>query len=608
MKQKRVLFVIFCLILSVFTLMLISCNDEEDILGIKEVKVIDDEVIVIYSDNTEACLGTTTSVDWDAVFKAYKKENPNYDKSKSEWTEEILAGAVIIPKYTVTFDTGNTGINIPSQTVKEGEKISSPKINMYFECCEFLGWFLNDEEWVFTTDTVTQNITLVAKWERISLPEQINILVTRYDSSSSAPWGQMELNPSSFGEKINQAHLDRQAFILNMYGVSVNYIESRDAQNVENDISSATAAKDITYEIAYPRAQEAQAIVSYLYDMRLSDHINFKNSYFSQSAFEAFTVCERTLFIAGDADFSDNQASYMLFVNKDMLEEIKPGLSDELYAHIKNGTWTYDMFANLSKQAKAKFGASAQADDGVYGYGAKNVSRLFQYADIKKVDVDPDTGFYRFAFGLDLGKGETVVSNAFELLGSDWARTSWGGDFGANLETAFLDGRVLFYDDIALKIDDINDIDFSLGLAPFPKLNEQQEDYCVPLSTIQPTLMCIPKCTSNRVVSEIFISVLSQTGSIYIMEAYYDKFESKMDKETANNDMEILEKYIMDNIVYDAGSISAGWAGLGIEFDIENMDPTKSNNFETALSYQKERAEEKIYSWNMAWYKKAIEE
>ena len=88
------------------------------------------------------------------------------------------------------------------------------------------------------------------------------------------------------------------------------------------------------------------------YKNLLIEYIDFKNSYFSQSAFEAFTVCERTLFIAGDADFSDNQASYMLFVNKDMLEDIKPGLSDELYAHIKNGTWTYDMFANLSKQAK----------------------------------------------------------------------------------------------------------------------------------------------------------------------------------------------------------------------------------------------------------------
>lgn len=67
-----------------------------------------------------------------------------------------------VKEYTVTFDTDGAG-EIPSQTVKEGETVTRPD-NPTKSGYTFGGWFLGTQVWSFTTDTVTKNITLKAKW------------------------------------------------------------------------------------------------------------------------------------------------------------------------------------------------------------------------------------------------------------------------------------------------------------------------------------------------------------------------------------------------------------------------------------------------------------
>ena len=67
-----------------------------------------------------------------------------------------------IPTYTVTFytDGGNT---IAPQTVEKGEKAERPQIPTK-EGYTFMGWYCGDEEWSFVGYTVTEDITLTARW------------------------------------------------------------------------------------------------------------------------------------------------------------------------------------------------------------------------------------------------------------------------------------------------------------------------------------------------------------------------------------------------------------------------------------------------------------
>lgn len=434
----------------------------------------------------------------------------------------------------------------------------------------------------------------------------LDVLVTRYGDTASAPWGQLELNPSSFGTAINQAYLDRQWIILNTYGITVNYIEARDNRTIANDITIAMASKDITYEIAFPRVQEAQSLVSLVYDIKENDIIDFNHSYFNQASYEAFTVADRTLFIAGNFDFMDEESSYALFVNKDMLVE-ELGVTD-LYKRIRNGNWTYDDFKNLAKQVKGDDGNGIIDDQDWFGYAKTNgTSRFYHYAGIKEAVVSPDTGLYEIGIDKNLDKITQVISNIIEInTSTDWARTEWGGYNGANALNAFKEGRVLFYEDMVQRVDDMNNIDFYLAIVPFPKLNAEQDDYETLSEKEISTVVCIPKCTSTSGISEYFVDYFAELGSETTMVAYYDKFEKHFDPKEPEEEYEILIDHVFNNITYDAGYHSSGSEGF-LESIKDDFYANNTDNFADVFGESKAQAEMILMRWNLAWIKNGEE-
>jgi uncharacterized repeat protein (TIGR02543 family) len=73
---------------------------------------------------------------------------------------------VVIPSYTVTFDSGD-GTPVPAQTVVRGGHAAEPQ-GVTRVGYTLAGWFRDRfplrNQWNFATDTVTQNITLYAGW------------------------------------------------------------------------------------------------------------------------------------------------------------------------------------------------------------------------------------------------------------------------------------------------------------------------------------------------------------------------------------------------------------------------------------------------------------
>ena len=74
-----------------------------------------------------------------------------------------LDGILGTHEYTVSFDLNGGDGAVPSQTVKEGKKVTRPT-RPTREDYVFLGWYVGDEKWSFIGDTVTEDITLSAKW------------------------------------------------------------------------------------------------------------------------------------------------------------------------------------------------------------------------------------------------------------------------------------------------------------------------------------------------------------------------------------------------------------------------------------------------------------
>lgn len=91
-------------------------------------------------------------------------------------------------QYTVTFDSDG-GSEVPSVTVISGKKVENPvtpvKESKDYDYT-FLGWFLDDTEWDFN-NAITQDITLVAKWQATEKLNETQLIETAISAINALP-------------------------------------------------------------------------------------------------------------------------------------------------------------------------------------------------------------------------------------------------------------------------------------------------------------------------------------------------------------------------------------------------------------------------------------
>ena len=436
----------------------------------------------------------------------------------------------------------------------------------------------------------------------------LNILATVWTGDTpSAPWSQVELtvgpddwtSTAGFGNIINKAVLQRASDIKDTYGVELNWINSRGSQ-ISTQISEAIVggSESTKYHIAMPRMLEAQTIVATngIYNLADRRHIDLTKSYYNQVSVESYSIAGYTLFVAGDFSFLDEQTSYLMYYNVAMTN----GLDiPDLYAMVKSGNWTIDELTNISMLVKKNEGDPKWTDEDTYGFGTTNMSRFFQYSGIKQVSTQATQYGNKYVVSLDDPKVGTLLDKILTINASDWARTRWDGDYGA-LQAAFTEGRLLFYNEVIQKIDYFKNQsdEFKVGVLPCPKLSTDQETYYTPCS-YQSVVMCIPKATPDREMSDYFFEILSYTGQKYIMKAFKDNMRTNLDPATAAESMEIIENYIFPNLCYDQGYMY-GWNGLLSDVQGNSYSSGK-NNFTQEYTSSAETALTTVANWNMAW-------
>ena len=292
--------------------------------------------------------------------------------------------------------------------------------------------------------------------------------------------------------------------------------------------------------------------------------------------------------------FLDEQTSYVLYYNVALTEGFES--FPDLYQLVKEGKWTTDVLINTAKLFSRNVGNAAWTDDDYYGYGTTNMSRFYQYSGIQQVTVLDG----EFVVTLDSPKIGTLITKINTITSSAWARTDWSGGY-AVLHQAFEEGRLLFYDEVTQKTDyfDYQNENFRVGVLPTPKLTEDQESYCTPCS-YQSVVMCIPKATPDREMSNYFFEILSYTGQKYLMKAYYDNLRTKLDPETADQSMEIIQNYIHSNIVYDQGYMY-GWNGLLNDVQFESYSSGGKSSFHQDYEEAFEDATNIVLEWNLNW-------
>ncbi|MBO5357511.1 MAG: InlB B-repeat-containing protein [Clostridia bacterium] len=160
MKNKNLLAIITFLFVTILMLCLFSCGTEQ-------------YTVTFDADGGSAVEAQIVEEGKNAVKpQAPTKEGYNFAgwfNGDTEYKFDSIVGGDIALKakwekkaYTVTFDA-NGGNGSTEKTVTHGGTVTAPMATKPKH--SLIGWFNGDTQWNFKTDTVTEDITLVAKWE-----------------------------------------------------------------------------------------------------------------------------------------------------------------------------------------------------------------------------------------------------------------------------------------------------------------------------------------------------------------------------------------------------------------------------------------------------------
>jgi len=508
--KKSIIIVLAFSFLVVIILSMMSCsNQDESASNIETQEIMTDSA-------------TSTSVDDTDV------ESKNETQTDTSDVETTIEPTI----YNVTINPNN-GEDSYSLKVKEGDKLEIPS-DPTKEYCEFIDWI--DEEgntWDFSEMTVTKDIVIYAhytspvSYTKVNVKrdwegQTLNVLASQYSTQGTAegPWTIPEirwgengerLGAEVWGESMVAAVNDRAAKVKELYGIDMNWMpSSKHRYRISKDIDEAATTNSQLYDIAVLRCMDSFTFAqnNYCYDLANCDYINFDCDYYSQDARNMFSVAGHTLFADGSITFCNEEVSFLLIYNKNLLKTIA---DDNLYEKVKDGTWTWDEFVKLARIATKGEGDQVFTDHDTYGAYVLG-EKLYRLYGVKGFDVNKSTGVYEISINKDSDRLHKVVKKIKEFYSTS---TDWSFVYGDYSPIdLFAEGRILFYNSVAKYTNTFSGNvsqygkSFSLGVLPFPKMDQSQTKYYSTLTGDQGTLACIPKTTKDREMSEFFLDFL----------------------------------------------------------------------------------------------------
>lgn len=359
------------------------------------------------------------------------------------------------------------------------------------------------------------------------------------------------------GEAMDVALFNREVKIEEHLGVNIEYVMADN--NGEHGIGAVypnmqqmAMTGDNLYQLVLTHCIQSLAVTitdGLLEDMNEIDTIDFDNEWWNKKANENLSVNGKQFYAISDYNIPDIEV--MLF-NKKMIEENN---LENPYDLVHEGKWTVDKLMEMASVVTLDNGDGNWDYNDTYGFGAASAHMLtgLTYSmGLTLVDKDDD-GY--FTFGLNNQKTYDVIEKMQQLLGSsdtyiyNWS-LEYAGGTNYNLDEALgVDsGRSLFSLKYLSGLNDLRNSKVEFGILPYPKYNEEQEDY---VTIDWSGLMGVPLLAQDKDMIGEVLELFGCLAADEVLPAFYDvMLGEKLSRDPESREM--LE-IIMDSIIFDAG-------------------------------------------------------
>ena len=367
------------------------------------------------------------------------------------------------------------------------------------------------------------------------------------------------------GEPINDAVYDRNKLIEEKYSVVIKDLQaSSPVQTARTLILAADDSFTAVTDGINPLAANL-ATAKLLADYNTMPGIILENVWWDQAMNKDLSVKHKLYFVTGDISIMDNEGTWNILFNKDMVNDLK---LESPYDLVNSGKW---LITKMHEQAKA---VSADLDgDGKmthpndrFGLATEEYNNYSFWVGggMKIAEKDKDDVPYLTMYS---EKSVNVLEQAIALnldknIVMDHNKTEYYdiGTFGV--------GNILFQL-VGMRVHPVNrQYDVNYGILPLPKYDEIQEKYYTTFSSWNLTAYSVPMTTANLERTGILMEAMAAISYYTLTPAYYEiSLKGKMLRDVESGPMIDL---ILANRSYDMGLVF-NWGGtLTMLFNIKD--------------------------------------
>lgn len=258
----------------------------------------------------------------------------------------------------------------------------------------------------------------------------------------------------------------------------------------------------------------------YLQDYADMPYIDLEKSWWDQGVNESLTLGGFRYAAIGDLSITTHDLSYALLFSQGL---VAANQLDKPYDLVNNGSWTMDKMNEMMLAVLSDANGNGERDaEDIFGYLAagKMVTPNFLIgAGERTLELNAD-GVPEFA--MSDSRFVSVFEKIFAITYDNEARfaTAEDSDVPSECRNMFIGGHTLFCDCSFFWIAALRDMDTDFGIIPYPKYNEEQDDYCSRVSYFMP-----PVIPSTCVDTELLGAVLELCNYYAMLEvtpAYYE--------------------------------------------------------------------------------------
>lgn len=306
--------------------------------------------------------------------------------------------------------------------------------------------------------------------------------------------------------------------LLNVDLLFTRYEENYTATSglVNKLIMSGEDAYDVIISDLYPMA--ALSVRGMFLNVADAPYIDLDKTYWYRDYMEGLSLDGKKMYLmAGDFFMDVLRSAHALYFNKDMMVRYYDS-ADTIYEEVLAGKWTFDRFLEYIDDVYQDLNGNGVADyDDQYGYAAIQIwgpsIPMIISADLDYVKLENDG---TMSITVNNERSVTLLDKLGDIF---YNKSTY---VGTDEFALFKSGRSLFLGYYRLgALEDLRDMEHEIGVVPYPKFDENQENY-ITSSHDTTEIGMIPITNSKFDNTCLVLEVLNRETQKTILPAYYE--------------------------------------------------------------------------------------